>query len=56
MYSVENVMRVYSGKAGHCCCGCSGEHVYNSKFVEEAGSEKVSDQAVKRIVSSIKKI
>ena len=25
----DDVMSVYSGKPGKCCCGCSGAHRYN---------------------------
>jgi len=27
---IETVASVYSGKAGRCCCGCSGNHRYAS--------------------------
>ena len=29
--TVDQVMSVYSGKAGRCYCGCSGNHRYASK-------------------------
>jgi hypothetical protein len=36
MIAIENlltddVLWAYSGKVGHCCCGCAGKYSYNSK-------------------------
>jgi hypothetical protein len=27
----DDILSVYSGKAGKCCCGCSGKHYANPK-------------------------
>lgn len=51
--NVENVMSVYSGKDGRCCCGCSGKHTYASATREKAGKNRgyeISDRTVKMIV------
>lgn len=53
----DNVLSVYSGKDGHCCCGCSGKHYYRSNYREEAGKvrgyevsdDEVSDKMVRKI-------
>lgn len=29
--TVDDVMSVYVGRAGRCCCGCSGRHTTNPK-------------------------
>jgi hypothetical protein len=31
MISIENIDRVYSGKDGKCCCGCSGKYWDDAK-------------------------
>lgn len=55
----EQVRSVYSGKAGRCCCGCSGKHYYNSKFIGEAekdrgykiDKEEINDNMISRAVN-----
>ena len=37
---VEEVLNVYSGRDGKCCCGCSGKYSYNSKRVDEGSRER----------------
>lgn len=37
--TTDEVMSVYSGKDGKCCCGCAGKHSYNSKH-REAGTNR----------------
>ena len=37
---VEDVLDVYSGRDGKCCCGCSGKYSYNSKRVDEGSRER----------------
>lgn len=32
----EDILTVYSGKAGKCCCGCAGRHIANPQHLEEA--------------------
>ena len=54
----QDVVSVYSGKDGYCCCGCSGEHTYSSlhralgqtRRGYEISDTEVSDREVKRIV------
>jgi hypothetical protein len=61
--TVDDVMSVYSGINGRCCCGCSGNHRYNSKHVKVASKhrgykvtpEEVSDRTVKMILNKLKR-
>lgn len=61
-FALENIVSVYSGKAGKCCCGCAGKHTYASKHVEHASDrrgyevrdEEVSDRQVTRVFNKIK--
>lgn len=56
--TTADVLSVYSGKDGKCCCGCAGKHSYNSAHVAEGTksrgyavtAEDVSDKNVKRIL------
>jgi len=56
---VDDVISVYSGKTGACCCGCSGKHSYASKYRARGGARgymqdsDISDLTVKRIVGKI---
>lgn len=58
---VDDVVSVYSGQTGACCCGCSGKHSYASKYRARGGVERgyklqdsdISDLTVKRIVGKI---
>lgn len=58
---IENVMSVYSGTNGKCCCGCSGKHSYASAHRVVASKDRgyevtdkdVSDRSVKLIVGKI---
>jgi DEAD/DEAH box helicase domain-containing protein len=60
---VEDVISVYSGKDGACCCGCSGTHSYNSAYKDlaskrrgyEVKDNEVKDREVKRILNIIKR-
>src|SRR5208282_3692776 len=55
---VSDVSSVYSGKPG-CCCGCNGNHRYNSQHVESASKnrgyavtpDEVNDRQVKKILA-----
>ena len=58
-----DVMSVYSGKAGHCCCGCSGKHRYSSQH-RAAGSkhrgytvddDEVNDVQVRKVLGVVQK-
>jgi len=60
---IDDVMSVYSGINGQCCCGCAGKHTYASKYQKiaskdrgyEVGDEEVSDRTVKLIVNKMNK-
>lgn len=60
---VDDVLSVYSGRNGACCCGCSGTHSYNSKYKDlgtkrrgyEVKDEDVNDRQVRRVLNIIKK-
>jgi hypothetical protein len=28
-FKIEDIMSVYSGKEGKCCCGCNGKHYHD---------------------------
>ena len=57
----DQVVSVYSGINGRCCCGCSGKYSY-AKAYQEQGSKKrgypvqddeVSDRSVRLIVGKM---
>jgi hypothetical protein len=59
----EDVLSVYSGRDGACCCGCSGTHSYNSLY-KDLGSKtrgypvtdrELNDRQVRRVLNIIKK-
>lgn len=50
--TTDDVMSVYTGINGRCCCGCSGNHRASSKFPDQG--YEVSDLSVKRVLNSIK--
>lgn len=60
---IKDIISVYSGKDGFCCCGCSGNHYYNSNLVKEAsknrgyqvGNDEINDKMVKRVLNIFKK-
>lgn len=61
--ALSNVLSVYSGKAGKCCCGCSGKHTYASATRDAAGKrrgypvtddDEISDRCVKHTVAKIR--
>lgn len=64
MIDLEKVVSVYSGKAGECCCGCSGKHTYASKYKNQGAflrgydfsENEISDAIVKRHVNTIMKL
>lgn len=57
--TTDNVMSVYSGRDGKCCCGCAGNHRYNSKHREAATKNRgyavddddINDKQVKRVLT-----
>jgi hypothetical protein len=60
--NLHNVMQVYSGKQGKCCCGCAGKHTYHSihrelapNYVKEDDADfgPTKDRVVKQVVNKI---
>lgn len=59
----KEIASVYSGKAGKCCCGCSGKHYYSSAHAEwseknrgySIDPKEINDKQVKRIANIIAK-
>jgi len=59
----NQVLSVYSGIDGRCCCGCSGKHTYNPLWKEIAqedhggrlDDEEFSSRSIKIILNKIKK-
>lgn len=37
---IEDVASVYIGRANRCCCGCSGNHIYQESTREFAGKRR----------------
>jgi hypothetical protein len=60
--TVDQVFSVYSGKAKHCCCGCSGKHVINPQHKElraelwgyEVEDKECSLRSIKLILNKCK--
>ena len=51
---MENVYKVYSGRAGACMCGCAGKYSYTAKgAVEQSPGYDVSDRVNERSVKII---
>lgn len=61
--TVEQVMSVYSGRAGKCCCGCAGKHSYSSANRNagtkhrgyEVTDDEVSDRSIALTLNKMKK-
>lgn len=61
--TLSQVMSVYSGKAGACYCGCSGNHRYAAAHREAAtkdrgysiSDDEVNDTQVKKVFNLVKK-
>jgi hypothetical protein len=60
--TLDQVMRVYSGKIGKCYCGCSGNYWCASAHREVAGKDRgypisddeINDRMVKRVLKIVK--
>lgn len=53
---MENVYKVYSGKAGRCACGCSGKYSYTAEGAvkHNPGYEpNISERSVKIIANKV---
>lgn len=61
--TTPQVLSVYSGKDGKCCCGCAGKHSYNSLHMARASQlrgydvapNEVNDLMVSRVVNLFRK-
>lgn len=60
--TVDQVMKVYSGKPDTCCCGCSGTYRVNSQHLAMANANRgydynepgdVNDKQVRKVVNLI---
>lgn len=57
-----DVLSVYSGQDGRCCCGCAGKHSYQSANVAAASrdrgykvtADEVNDAMVTRVLRLVK--
>jgi len=60
--SKEQVLSVYSGIDGKCCCGCSGKHYYHSNqelrsmASKERGYEVTEEECSDKMINKIVKI
>lgn len=60
-FKVEDVVSVYSGKAGKCACGCSGKHRYAAAHRALAGErrgyavadDEVNDRQVRKVANLV---
>lgn len=61
--TTDDVMQVYSGADGKCCCGCAGEHTYNPKHRRaasadhgyEIGAELCDEQRVGHVLRKVQR-
>lgn len=61
--TTDDVMQVYSGVNGKCCCGCAGEHTYNPKHRRaasvdhgyEIGADQCDAQRVGRVLRQVQR-
>lgn len=51
----SNVVSVYSGRDGRCCCGCSGIHRHSSISKNMPSYGVVSDRHVARVCNIMNK-
>jgi hypothetical protein len=60
-HKLEDVIDVYSGKDGKCCCGCAGEYccaeahqkLGGTKRSYKVDDDEVSDRMVKRVFNLV---
>lgn len=61
LLQTNQIMEVYSGKVGRCCCGCSGKYYFNSEFIKEASKargyevepDEINDKMVRKVIKLI---
>jgi arginase family enzyme len=61
--NINDVISVYCGKAGECCCGCCGTHTYKNSTRKEASKQcghevtddEINDKIVQRVINKINK-
>ena len=55
----DNILSVYHGRVGACCCGCAGRHAYTKQHQALAGRERgyavTDDEVSERVVSNVAK-
>jgi hypothetical protein len=47
--TASEILSVYSGRDGKCCCGCAGKHYYNPQYKKEGTKNRgyeVTDEDV----------
>jgi hypothetical protein len=60
--TTDQVVTVYSGRAGKCCCGCAGNHRVNSKHAALATERRgyahdpkdVNDRQVAKVLGLVR--
>ena len=55
---ISNIVKVYSGKAGKCMCGCAGKYSYTEDGAANFGpgydvSDAVNERSVKMIARKV---
>jgi hypothetical protein len=61
--TAQDVLSVYSGVNGRCCCGCAGKHSFNSQYRAEGAKrrgyavddEDVNDRMIARVLNVLRK-
>lgn len=61
MISPDDIISVYTGRDGECCCGCAGDHIYHSTKQTEGsehrgyavGDDEVDDKKFQWIIDVI---
>jgi hypothetical protein len=61
--TTDQILSVYSGRDGHCCCGCNGNHYYSSKHRDEGSKHRgykvldgdVNDRMITRVLNTFKR-
>lgn len=56
--NISNVLSVYSGRDGACCCGCKGKHYYRTESRSQASEsrgyavrdEEISDKMATKVL------
>ena len=58
--TAKDILSVYSGQDGKCCCGCAGKHYYNPSYMKEGtkyrGYEVTEDETSIKMVEKVLKV